>query len=85
MANSSSDLRLLSQLPVGSVASVKQVSGGRQTIRQLQGLGLRPGEQFKVLHRRGRSVVVISQGNRIAIGESVAAQVLTEPVVALSC
>jgi len=85
MPRNISDLLPLSLLPVGSIARVRQILGGRQTVRQLLGLGLRVGEELEVLHRRGHSVVIGSQGNRVAIGESVAAQVLTVLLVNPPC
>ena len=83
MSVDTSELLPLSELPVGRVANVRRILGCRQTVRQL--MGLRVGEKLEVLHRRGHGVVVGSQGNRVALGASVAAQVLTAPLADAPC
>jgi ferrous iron transport protein A len=49
-----------------------EIRGGQKVTRRLLGLGLRVGSEVEVLHHRGHGVVVVSAGNRIALGGGVA-------------
>lgn len=73
------ELMRLNQLDIGQCARIVRIEGGRQLVRRLLSLGLREGSQISVLQRRGRSVVVASEGNRIAIGASIADKLLMNP------
>ena len=66
----------LNQLPTGNRAQIVRIVGGRQLARRLLSLGLRVGAELQVLQRRGRSVVVASSGNRVAIGSTIADKLL---------
>ncbi len=66
----------LNQVPTGNRAQIVRIEGGRQLVRRLLSLGLRVGAELHVLQRRGRSVVVASSGNRVAIGSTIADKLL---------
>jgi ferrous iron transport protein A len=68
----------LSETPVGRRARVVAIEGGRKLTRRLLSLGLYVGTEIEVLHRRGRAVVVGSQGNRLALGAGMADKVRAE-------
>lgn len=72
----------LNRLPVGGSACIREIQGGQLLTRRLLSLGLRIGSQVTILHHRGRGVVVVSGGNRIALGGGVAEKMLVEPLVA---
>ena len=72
----------LNCLPAGRYALVREIQGGQLLSRRLLGLGLRIGSQVEILHHRGRGVVVVSSGNRIALGGGVAEKMLVEPLSA---
>ncbi|MBW9257386.1 MAG: ferrous iron transport protein A [Candidatus Thiodiazotropha sp. (ex. Lucinisca nassula)] len=75
----SDDLVKLSDLPVGSRATIKRVQGGRHLVHRLLSLGLRAGSEIELLQRRGSGVVVACQGNRVALGSGVAEKLLLSP------
>jgi ferrous iron transport protein A len=75
-------LMRLNRLPVGTRACIREIQGGQNLSRRLLSLGLRVGSQVGVLHHRGRGVVVVSGGNRIALGGGVAEKLLVEPLTA---
>lgn len=62
----------LSETPVGRKVRLVAISGGKQLTRRLLSLGLTVGSEIEVLTRRGRSVVVAKQGNRVALGKGIA-------------
>lgn len=68
----------LSNVPVGRRVRLKSINGGRQLIRRLLSLGLSVGDEFDVLHHRGGGVVVGKNGNRVAIGGSIAEKLMIE-------
>ena len=70
----------LDKLPVGERARIIDILGGRLLHRRLMSLGLRVGAEVSVLHHRGRGVVVLSAGNRIALGGGVAEKLVIEPL-----
>ncbi len=67
-------------MAVGAHVRITAIEGDRQFARRLLSLGLRVGSEVSVLQRRGRGVVVISSGTRVALGGSVADKLLVEPV-----
>lgn len=69
--NPQSGISTLGQLAVGSRAKITKIAANRFIVRRLLGLGLRVGSEVSVLHHRGKSVVVASGGNRIALGDGV--------------
>ncbi len=71
---------MLNKLKPGAKGRVIEINGGKQSIRKLMGLGLRTGSDFELLHRRGNSVVLRSNGVRIAIGDSIAEHLIIEPL-----
>jgi len=70
----------LGQLPIGGRAKITKILGSRFIAKRLLGLGLRVGSEVNVLHHRGHGVVVASDGNRIALGDSVADKLLINPI-----
>ncbi len=51
------------------------IDGDMATRRKLMSLGLRQGQKVNVLHQRRNGVVVMSNGNRIALGARIARQI----------
>jgi len=72
-----SELRL-SSVPVGRRVRLVSIDGGRQLMRRLLALGLSVGDEFDVLHHRGGGVVVGKNGNRVALGGSIADKLMIE-------
>jgi ferrous iron transport protein A len=66
------DRILLSALPSGTEARIAEVRGGRGLARRLLGLGLRVGSDVRVLHHRGRGLVLSCGDTRIALGGGIA-------------
>ncbi len=65
----------LSDTPVGQTVRLVAISGGKALTRRLLSLGLTVGSELKVLHHRGRGVVVAKQGNRVALGKGIAEKI----------
>lgn len=72
------DLVVLATLPLGAHACIRQILGGRQLVHRLLSLGLRVGSQIELTQRRGRGVVVATEGTRVALGAGVAEKLLVE-------
>ena len=68
----------LSNVPVGRRVRLVSIVGGRQLTRRLLALGLSVGDEFDVLHHRGGGVVVGKNGNRVALGGSIADKLMIE-------
>ena len=67
-------------MQAGSRSTVSNITGGKDMLRKLMSLGIKTGSDIELLHRRGKGVVVRSNGTRIAIGESIAQHIeVTEP------
>ena len=69
----------ISQMQIGAQGKVIKIDGDKQLIRKMMGLGIKVGSEIEILHHRGKGTVVRSKGSRIAIGESIAAQLFVEP------
>ena len=61
----------LADLPLGVVAHIAEIQGGRGLTRRLLGLGLRVGSAVTVLHHRGQGVVLSNGDTRVALGGGV--------------
>jgi Fe2+ transport system protein FeoA len=70
--------RVLADIPVGKRVKLVSIRGGRRLVRRLMALGLGVGNEFEVLHHRGRAVVVGNDGNRVALGAGVAEKIIIE-------
>ena len=70
--------QLLSETPAGQKVRLVAIDGGRQFTRRLLALGLSLGSEVEILHHRGRGVVVAKQGNRVALGKSIAEKLHAE-------
>lgn len=70
----------LAQLPIGVFARITEIKGDRTLARRLLSLGLRVGSEISVVQHRNRGVVVACAGSRVALGESVAEMLVTQPV-----
>jgi len=69
MANPQSTTRFpLAELPVGTLARLVEIRGGRQLARRLLALGLRIGSEIQVLHHRSSGLVVSHGATRVALG-----------------
>lgn len=70
---------MLNQMPVGSRGTVVHISGGKAMLRKLMSLGIKTGSDIEILHHRGKGVVVLSMGTRIAVGESISQHIEVRP------
>lgn len=73
---------MLDQMLTGERAKVIEITGGKQMVRKMMSLGIKTGAAIELLHHRGKSIVVRSNGTRIAIGASIARQLTLAPLVA---
>ena len=73
-----SEIRPLTDIPVGHHVRLVRIEGGRQLARKLLALGLSIDGQLEVLQHRGRGVVVASGANRIALGGGIAEKLMAE-------
>ncbi len=65
--------------------TITAMRGGRHYRRQLMDMGLRPGQQIRVMRAGGRGPVLISVGEtRLGLGRSMADQIEVAPV-SLDC
>ncbi len=70
----------LNQPDDGFQGFITHIDGDMALKRKLMSLGLRKGQPLSVLHQRHKGVVVSSHGNRIALGEKIAAQIFLQPL-----
>lgn len=70
----------LAKLGVGRTGRITSTGAGSSLTRRCLALGLRAGSVVTVLHRRGESVVVANDDNRVALGASVAAELSVKPI-----
>ena len=69
----------LDQLPKGSRAVVRQLTGGRELAGRLAAMGLAVGAPLVVLQNSGRGpMLVVVRDTRIALGRGEAMKVLVE-------
>lgn len=80
VANAPFNPMSLFDLPIGTPGRIAEIHGGRRLARRLLGLGLRVGSEVKVLHLRGRSLVLSTGGTRVALGGGVAEKLSVEPL-----
>jgi ferrous iron transport protein A len=72
------EIRPLTDVPVGRHVRLVQIGGGRQLARRLLALGLSINEELEILQHRGRGVVVARGSNRIALGGGIAEKLMAE-------
>ena len=70
----------LNNLPIGRKARISAINGDRTLSRRLLSLGLRVGTEISVLQHRGQGVVVATASTRVALGSSIASQLLLHPL-----
>jgi ferrous iron transport protein A len=70
----------LNQLAVGMLVLISEIRVDRQTARRLLGLGIRVGSRIKVTQQRDKGVVIACDGNRVALGGTVASKLFTQPL-----
>ncbi len=74
----SSRLTSLAELDGGVRARIVEIRAGNRMTRRCLALGLRVGAELTVSHKRGRGVLVASDGNRVALGADMAERLLVE-------
>jgi ferrous iron transport protein A len=74
------ELRPLSETPVGQRLRLVRVDGGQRLKRRLMALGISVGGQAELLQRRAGGVVLASGGNRVAIGAGIAHRLYVEAI-----
>gem|GEM_PF-632243 len=72
--------RNLNQPAAGFRGIVARIGGDKALRRKLMSLGIRAGQEVLVLHQRQNGVVILSNGNRVALGSGIAANILIEPM-----
>lgn len=80
MASADSHPMSLLDLPIGALARIAEIRGGRLLARRLLGLGLRVGSEISVLHHRGRGVVLSTGDTRVALGGGIVEKLWVEPL-----
>ena len=65
----------LNQSTQGYQGTITRIDGDDELKRKLMSLGLRKGQLVSVLQQRANGVVVMSNGSRVALGESIARHV----------
>lgn len=70
----------LSEIPAGETVRLVSIDGGRQLTRRLLSLGIIPGAELEILHRRGQGVVIGRNGNRVALGRGIAEKLQAEKI-----
>ena len=70
----------LDQLAIGKLAQISEIRADRQLARRLLGLGIRVGSKITVTQQRDKGVVVACDGNRVALGGTVASKLFTQPL-----
>ncbi len=73
-----SDVVPLTQSLQGSHGLITRIDGDPKIARKLMSLGLRKGQRISILHHRSNGVVVLNQGNRVAVGASIARHVFVQ-------
>ena len=68
----------LQHVPEGSRVRILAQGNDKQLARKLLSLGLRIGAEVEVLQHRGKGVVVVSSGTRVALGAGVASSLQVE-------
>ncbi|MCU7958787.1 MAG: ferrous iron transport protein A [gamma proteobacterium symbiont of Bathyaustriella thionipta] len=63
---------LLHECSIGQSCRIVAIDGPRRLQHRLLSLGLRIGSEVSVVQQRGKDVVVMNTGNRIALGETIA-------------
>jgi ferrous iron transport protein A len=61
-------LKPLAEMPLGSLARIAEIRGGRELTRRLLALGLRVGSEVRIEHHRGRGLVLSTGSTRVALG-----------------
>jgi ferrous iron transport protein A len=72
----------LALLPVGTLARVVEIRGGRELVRKLLALGIRIGSEVRVEHHRGRGLVVSAGATRVALGGGIVEKLMVVPLAA---
>lgn len=68
----------VSDCPPGVRARISRIDAPREQIKHLLALGVRPGSEFTILHKRGRAAVLSLDGGRLAIGPDIAATLIIQ-------
>lgn len=68
----------LSEVQPGHRVRLVAIRGDRSLSRRLLALGLTVGNEMEVLHRRKGDVIIGRDGNRLALGHSIAECMLIE-------
>jgi len=70
----------LDQIAVGKLALILEIRADRRLARRLLGLGIRVGSKVTVMQQRDKGVVVACDGNRVALGGSIANKLFAQPL-----
>jgi ferrous iron transport protein A len=64
----------------GQPVRLAKITSGRKLTHRLTELGLTPGVAFEVLHDHGGPLLLAVRDSRLALGRSMASQILVESV-----
>ncbi|HXK57493.1 MAG: ferrous iron transport protein A [Gammaproteobacteria bacterium] len=70
----------LDQLAIDQLVLISEIRVDRRTARRLLGLGIRVGSRIKVTQQRDKGVVIACEGNRVALGGTVASKLFAKPL-----
>ncbi|MFN3332046.1 MAG: ferrous iron transport protein A [Caldilinea sp.] len=62
----------------GQTLRLARITAGRKLTHRLTELGLTPGVKFEVLHDHGGPLLLAVRDSRLALGRSMASQILVE-------
>ncbi len=71
----------LSQLSEGQSATIAAINGDKSLVRKMISLGLRVGSEVCLLQQRRQGYVLGNRGARIALGDSIACQLMLIPCI----
>ena len=76
--NQSQNLLPLTMVGSGRLVKLIKISAGRKLVRRLGELGLTPGVHFEIVHDHGGPLLLAVRSSRLALGRSMASQILVE-------
>lgn len=76
----SSEMMLLHKIEVGQVVRVLKIEAGKSLEGQLQHMGIREGEVFKVIQNTRGPIIVAKDTMRVALGRGMSQKIWVEVV-----
>jgi ferrous iron transport protein A len=73
-------VHVVSDLPTGKKFRLSSINGDRALTRRLKALGISPGNEFEIIEHQRNGVVLARDGNRVALGKSIAIKLQAEDI-----